>query len=681
MLKKVKWLCGAFILGWPLAATSQVTADESGGHRQVLSAVASRIQQYHYSPAAFNDELSGKWWTNFLETLDPLRQLLQQADLSAFKKYRNLLDEELRGEKETGFLAAVTARYNQRIREAFEDYQYYLKQPVDLNSTEFIRQDGRAAAAFASGNKAIKAARRKYVKYLVLQKLVELQLQDTLATNQAQLEAAARKKVLSRLENWYRQKTKRSHIDDLFPIYVNSFTQLLDPHTTYMPAADARKFRDRMSNKVAGIGASLAEDDEGAKITRLESAGAAAKAGIELNDVIIRTGEGTAGEMTDLAGLPAGEIVSLIRGVNGSTLRLEVKKAGGRLLQVTLQRTLLDQQENAVKALVINRNNKKIGYITFPVFYQDQDPFGPQVAADVANAINQLKQQKVDAILFDLRRNGGGSLQEVTRMVSFLIESGPVVQVRDRSGVPTQRSSLDVMNNLGSNPFARQIYDGPLAVLVDEFSASASEIFAAAIQDYKRGVIIGSSSTHGKGTVQRGELLNNGNWGTLNLTVAQFYRVNGASTQHKGVIPDIILPDLNECVKMRERDMKFSLPWDMVAPANYQPWSGQLQLETLKAYATDRISKDSAFSEISRNAAITCAQQAGNIPLNLAAYKEMLKTQSMVAAGNNRALKLRADRENNISLLYPIRNEGWLNSLRQDIYIEQAAAIVAELCK
>jgi len=681
MIKRVKLLCGAFVMGWPMIAASQVTANDSGGHRQVLSAVASGIQKNHYSPAVYNDELSAKWWRNFLETLDPLKQLFQQADLSAFKKYRHLLDEELRGEKDIEFLPVVAARYHQRVKEAFEDYKSLLQQPFDFKATEFIRPDGSAVPDFASGGKAIKEARRKYVKYLVLQKLVELQAQDTLAINLSQLEVAARQKVLSRLGKWFAQKSKASNADHLFSLYVNSFTHLMDPHTTYMPAADAKKFRDRMSNKVAGIGAALAADDEGAKIARLESTGAAAKAGLEMNDVITRIGEGEEGEMTDLAGLRSGEIANLIRGEYGSQLRLEVKRTGGILLQVSLQRSILDQQESAVKALIVNKDNKKIGYITFPVFYQDQDPFGPQVAADVAAAIQQLKQQQADAILFDLRRNGGGSLQEVTRMVSFLIKEGPVVQVRDQSGIPTQRSSLDAMNNFGAIPFAQQIYDGPLAVMVDEFSASASEIFAAAMQDYKRGVIIGSSSTYGKGTVQRGELLNSGNWGTLNLTIAQFYRVNGASTQHKGVIPDIVLPDLNECVKMRERDMNFSLPWDLIAPASYQSWSGNLDLERLSAFAANRISKDSAFSVISTNLAKSCAQLTSDIPLNLNAYKEMLKTQAAITAENNRALKLASGKENNISILYPIRNEAWLNSVRQDIYIEQAAAIAAELRK
>jgi carboxyl-terminal processing protease len=303
------------------------------------------------------------------------------------------------------------------------------------------------------------------------------------------------------------------------------------------------------------------------------------------------------------------------------------------------------------------------------------------VSADVAQAISLLKEKKADAILFDLRRNGGGSLQEVTRMVSLLIKGGPVLQIRERHGAPVPRGSQDVTVPGGTKPIVQQVYDGPLAVLVDEFSASASEIFASAIQDYKRGVIIGSASTHGKGTVQRGEPLGNGTYGILNLTFSRFYRVNGTSTQQKGVVPDIVLPDLNECVKSREKDLAAPLPWDMVAPVPYEACSAEFDLEKLRKSAASRIENDSAFTVITKNAAKVCAQSVNDIPLKMDAYKQMLNEQAAMTAQNQRMLKLPAGRQLTIDVLYPLKNEVFINGVRQDIYIDQAVAIAEEMCK
>lgn len=680
LLTKTKALIGWCILGCPLMAVSQKEANNNGEYRQVLSAVASSIQKFHYDPAAFNDELSEKWWRSFLETLDPLKQFFLQSDLSALKKYKTVLDDELRGDAPLNFLPAVISRYRIRMNEARAVYGRLLQKPFRFNENETIRYDASGLPGFAGNSDELAQSRRKYVKYLVLQELVALQEQDPHSKNEIALEAEARNKVASRLDKWMLHKTDGASYEKHFSLYLNCFTHLMDPHTSYLSAAEAKKFRDRMSNKVAGIGAALTTDEEGAKVARLESSGSAALHGIELNDVIVRLGEGTNGDMTWLAGLSSGEIANMVRGEKGSSLRLEIKKPGGKLVTVLLQRNEIDQQENAVKALIIRKQNKKIGYITFPVFYQDADPFGAQVAADVANAIQLLKGQQADAILFDLRRNGGGSLQEVVRMVSLLIKGGPVVQVRERNAAPVTRSSVDVMLPFGSNPIVQQIYDGPLAVLVDEFSASASEIFASAIQDYKRGIIIGSTSTHGKGTVQRGVPLGDGNMGTLNLTFSQFYRVNGASTQLKGVVPDIILPDLNECVRSREKDQASALSWDMVAPAAYGTWEGGMDIDALRNFALNRLESDTVFSMIKKNSAILCAQATRDIPLKMDLYRQWLKDKAALTLSNNRIIKLPPTKTMQVDLLYPVRNETWLSNVRQDIYIEQAVALAAAMC-
>ncbi|MBO9203902.1 MULTISPECIES: carboxy terminal-processing peptidase [Niastella] len=677
--KKLRLIACTFVLGWPVTGACQELKDPKE-YQAVLSAVAAAVKKNHYNPTPFNDELSEQWFQKFLETVDPLKQFFQQSDLVALKKYSTLLDDELQGEKELKFLPAVVARYRNRVIEAGAEYSKLLKEPLHFEQEEYIHYDGSAVSDFAQNANALTDARRRYVKYLVLQKLVQLQNLDTLSRSESQLEEIARQKVTVKLEKWMENKKAEAVQEKLFGQYVNCFTHLMDPHTTYFSTTEAKKFRDKIGNKVAGIGVTLVLDEEGAKIVRLESTGTAAMNGLEADDVIVRVGEGLTGEMTELAGQSSSEIANLVRGEKGTSLRVEIKKPGGKLEIVTMQRSELDPQETAVKALIVRRNNKKVGYISFPIFYQDVDPAGPQVATDVAQAINLLKEQHVDAILFDLRRNGGGSVQEVIRMVSLLIKGGPVVQVRERDRMPVSRSNQDVKMPFGNKGVVEQIYDGPLAVLVDEFSASATEIFASAIQDYKRGVIIGSTSTHGKGTVQRTEPLENGKLGTLNLTHFQFYRINGASTQRKGVIPDIVLPDPNECLKTREKDMPSALAWDMVSPVPYEAWKGKLDLKKLNQFAANRIAGDTAFSIIVKNSAQTCEQIMKDIPLKMDSYKQKLRQQTDLTAVNTRALRLPAGREMDLDVLYPRKNEIWIKGVRQDIYIEQAVAIALEMC-
>lgn len=649
-------------------------------NQQILVNVGEVIQKNHYSPAAFDDEFSARLWEHFIAQLDPLKTLFMEADRQSLKKYRTLLDDEIRGEREISFLPAILAIYQQRLLDASLAYKKLMNVPLSFNTNEMVNPEGGNPGNYSANAEALAEVRRKRFKFLVLQKMVASSLLVEKTSSVIEQEKIAREKVGHIMQKTILKMISEANMDKQFGVYLNSLTHLMDPHTTYLSAIDAKKFRDKMSNLTAGIGAGLATDNDGAKVMKLEINGEAAKAGIELYEIIVRMGEGKEGELKDLAGLPSMEISNMIRGEKGSVLRVEVKKNNGTFKIYELTRSQLDQSDLAVKAVVLQKANKKIGYITFPLFYQDVNIMGAHVAADVAHAIETLKAQKVDAIIFDLRRNGGGSLQEVVRMVSLLIKEGPVVQVRERDGLPVPRSSIDMMLPFGNQPFVTQTYNGPLAVMVDEFSASASEIFAAAIQDYHRGIIIGSTSTHGKGTVQRPYPIgNNAEDGTLNLTWSQFYRITGVSTQHNGVTPDIMLPDPYEFVRSREKDMPTSLAWDMVAPVSHEKWSGNLDIALLQQRAKERLEKDSIFKLIFRNTIAIRDQQSQKVNLSFGHYRaSQLKLQKLNVE-NLRLVKLSGVEMVVEKVLPPVQNQAWIQNISKDIYINEALNVVLDM--
>jgi carboxyl-terminal processing protease len=381
----------------------------------------------------------------------------------------------------------------------------------------------------------------------------------------AELEKEAREKVLKIMDRTFDRYRFKFNDDEKFSYYVNAITNMMDPYTEFFPPVDKRYFDEQLSGQFFGIGASLQYEDGNIKVGSLLTGSPAWKSEqIEVGDFITKVAQGN-DQPVDLTGYTVEDAVKLIRGKKGTEVKLTLKKTDGTVKTVSLIRDKIVQDETFARSTVIEEGTSKIGYIFLPEFYANfDDPTGSRSALDVAKEVAKLKQQKVDGIVIDLRNNGGGSLYDVVQIAGLFIDQGPIVQVKDRDGRPT------VMRDKDGNV----LYDGPLAVMVNEFSASASEIFAAAIQDYGRGVIIGSTSTYGKGTVQRSIALdgdnflsNNSELGSLKLTLQKFYRINGGSTQLKGVVPDIVIPDKYEYLKFREKDNTNALKWDEIAEA------------------------------------------------------------------------------------------------------------------
>jgi len=405
--------------------------------------------------------------------------------------------------------------------------------------------------------------------------------------------------------------------DDKFNVFVNAITTTMDPHSEFFPPVDKRYFDEEMSGRFYGIGASLQYEDGNIKVASILTGSPAWKSGeLQPGDIIQKVAQGKE-EPTDLTGYVVTDAVKIIRGKKGTEVRLTVKKADGTVKIISLVRDEIVQDETFARSAVVKSGNDKIGYIFLPEFYADFDnPNGARSYIDVAKEVMKLKEQKVDGIVIDLRNNGGGSLYDVVQMAGLFIEDGPIVQVKDRDNTPSVLKDKD----------RSVLYSGPLAVMVNEFSASASEIFAAAIQDYGRGVIIGSTSTYGKGTVQRnigldpekGFSMSNSELGTVKLTLQKFYRINGGSTQLKGVSSDIVLPDQLEDLKLREKDDPDALPWDEINKSPYANWNAGYDLKVIQQLSNQRVESDPAFKVIKENTEWLAEQNEKGSSLKLA---------------------------------------------------------------
>lgn len=667
-----------------LVGTAYADSPVPPDRQQLLIAVGKMIETDHYSPQIIDDAFSLTLWNREFEGLDPYKQFFFQKDLGSLRKYQRLLDDEIHGKRAIAFLPELLSIYAKRVSEAESEYRMLLSRPFSFDSAEEVGPGGATLTEFPSKPGEMSASRRKRIKYLVLQQYYLLLDQIKGPLDSVKLESQARAAVELKIQRSLETVREGMDIDIEFSAYLNRLAAVMDPHSSYLSSKGEKELMNRMGNRYAGIGAQLGSQPlpEGVLITGLESGGPAFNSrGIRAGDVIIKVGEGPQGVFKELAGRSVAEVISMIRGEVGSIVRLVIRRPESGDVTVVLQRAQSIENGSLVKQAVIERDNKRIGYITFPLFYESNDPLNPQHCSDdVESALLSLKAQGVSGIIFDLRGNGGGSLREVVKMVSLLISAGPVVQVRDNKGYPVARSAkdADMMNSTG-RPFSEQVYDGPVVVLIDERSASASEIFAAAIQDYQRGLIMGSSSSFGKGSVQKTQKLPLEAGGSLQLTYAQFYRVNGSSTQIKGVSSDIILPDLNEYLKIRERDTQNPMPWDMVAAKNFQPSGSVAVFSTIAQAANRRVSQDPVFIAVDRLGRLLADEMNKKVSLKLNEYvlaANRLKELNSRGAG---LTKLPAEKELIILPAVTTADDSlppWIKVLKQDIYVDQAVQAV-----
>ena len=688
-----------FTAGLFIAFTSNSNKELSDNPKQKLLVIVGEIlEKQHYSPQNINDDFSKKIFAKYIDELDVDKCLFIEGDINSLKKYETKLDDEIHGKSELEFTPAINVIYDKRTDEIIGLYKTILAKPFDFTTNEDYVIDA-AKVTFAKNEEARNDRFRKKLKYMTLDRYVDLLEQkeksviDSVKNKpNALLEQDARSKVLKAMDKIYGRVKAKFKEDERFNAYVNLISNTMDPHTDFFPPVEKRAFDEQMSGEFYGIGAQLQEQDGNIKITNLMPAYPAQRSGeIAVNDVIVKVAQGAA-EPVEITGYDITDAVKLIRGRPNTEVRLTMKKVDGSTKVVSLIRAKIVQDEAFARSAVFNDDNaNKIGYISLPDFYSNfEDPNGARCSYDVANEITKLKAANVKGIILDLRFNGGGSLYEVVEMLGFFIPRGPMVQVKNKAGNATP---LDNRNST-------VIYDGPLTVMVNEFSASASEIFAAAIQDYGRGIIVGSS-TYGKGTVQRNLPLSHSgvffndppqqaDLGFLKLTFQKFYRVSGGSTQLKGVTPDVVMPDVMDYLKLREKDNKSALGWDEIPKANYQAKTSYFTIGTITK-AVNEVASNPTFKLIKDNTAWLDKHNEEPKSLQLEKYKEYQKNISITVTQNNSLLKLKQELTadvlkedydkfyNNSDKPKGERYQAWLKNIKGDFYIAQTIDITKSI--
>ncbi|EPJ8757018.1 carboxy terminal-processing peptidase [Pseudomonas putida] len=588
---------GSLTLGGNAAAANKWDGLQPDRDEIVASLnVVELLKRHHYSKPPLDDARSVIIYDSYIKLLDPARSYFTAADIAEFDKWKTQFDDFLKsGNLDPGF--TIYKRYLDRVKQRLDFALAELNKGVDkidFTAKETLLID-RKDAPWMKNQAELDDLWRKRVKDEVLRQKIAgkdpKQIQETLTKRY--------KNQLARLD--------QTRAEDIFQAYINTFAQSYDPHTNYLSPDNAENFDINMSLSLEGIGAVLQSDNDQVKIVRLVPAGPAAKTKqVAPADKIIGVAQGNK-EMVDVVGWRLDEVVKLIRGPKGSVVRLEVIPASNapsdqtsKIVSITREAVKLEEQAAKKSVLKLKQDGRdyKLGIIEIPAFYLDfkayraGDPEYKSTTRDVKKLLTELQKEKVDGVVIDLRNNGGGSLQEATELTSLFIEKGPTVLVRNSDG------RVDVLED--ENPGA--FYKGPLALLVNRLSASASEIFAGAMQDYHRALIIGGQ-TFGKGTVQTIQPLNHGE---LKLTLAKFYRVSGQSTQHQGVLPDIDYPSIIDTKEIGESALPEAMPWDTIRPVvkpaadPFKPYLAQL-----KAQHEARSDKDAEFTYIRDRLALT----------------------------------------------------------------------------
>lgn len=663
-----------------------------------MQVVVRGLGQYHFSPPNVDNDFSKEVFENYVDMLDRGRRLLTQEDILELSTYRTRIDEEV-SEGNNAFFNLSETIYRKALTKTQGYYREILKQPFRFDKPQDIKvlddEDD-----FLANDAALKNYWFKYLKYDALRryddklatKAKDPDSEEAKMTNE-ELEAKARQETLELFDRYYSRLMKESR-EKLFSRYVNSIASVFDPHTQYFSPRDKESFDIGFSGTLEGIGAQLSNEGDYTKVSNIVVGGPAWKGKqLKENDLILGVAQGEKGEFLDIKGMDLDDVVSKIRGKKGTVVRLKVKKPDNSQEVVHITRDIVILEESFAKSLILkgDKEDEKVGYISLPSFYADwNDRNGHNSASDVAKEIDKLKAAGIDGLILDLRNNGGGSFQEVIKMTGLFIEQGPVVQVKSRDSQPEKMADTD----------PRVQYDGPLVILVNQFSASASEIIAAALQDYGRAVIVGSNSTFGKGTVQRFFNLDHilpgfqdvKPLGEIKLTTQKFYRINGGSTQLRGVRPDVVLPDNFYYIELGEKEQDYALEWTEVSPVQYRQDVFQVKdiLPKIIERSQARVDADPKMQKVLKNADRLKRQQENDIyPLDYTSYKayeaqieEEAKQYENIFKDvvNPGVLNLEVDLQNiNVDEGRKARNKDFKESVEKDSYIREAVHIIHDL--
>lgn len=654
------------------------------------------ISSSHYQPKDVNDDFAEKVFNLYIQRLDYNKKFLIQEDIDVLKKLKPSIIEDVNN----GHFVFFNRSFEliaKRIDESKEYYTEILKTSFDFTADETLELDAEKLQ-FANNKTELKESWRRSLKYQTLAKIVEMKDSQEKAKEKSdtvkiksfeELEIDARKKVLKSNDDWFK-RLKKLDRNDRIAVYFNSITGIYDPHTEYYAPKDKANFDISMSGQLEGIGAQLQEKEGFIKVTNIVPGSASWRQGqLKAGDIIVKVAQGEA-EPVDITDMQLDDAVQLIRGKKGTEVRLTVKKPDGNTIVIPIIRDIVVMEEAFAKSVILKKG-KNIGYIKLPSFYADfNGRGGHSCSKDVKAEVEKLKAEKVEGIIIDLRNNGGGSLADVIEIAGLFINKGPVVQVKSRSGIPSVMDDRD----------PSVVYDGPLTIMVNSNSASASEIMAAAIQDYKRGIIVGTSlSTFGKGTVQRFFDLDDylpaqydsiKPLGQVKVTTQKFYRINGDATQLKGVTPDIILPDPYYLLEQGEKEQDYPIAWDEIPASTYQVLQPRYSLEKIKANSAKRLKSNSSFILLEEAAKRLKRQKDSTVvSLNYDKYviekkateaesKKMEALDKEISGMEISALKTKIPVIEGDTLKASKEKE-WFKSMKKDLYLYETMTIMNEM--
>ncbi len=692
-MNKIRLLTVIFLSGIIFSFTS-----DNKKNKLILELIKESLLNYHYSVKKIDNTFSEQVYKLYLDKLDYNKRFFLRSDINKFAEYKYKLDEAVLNNDFT-FFNLTKDLYIQRVSEVNKYIEAALKKPFDFTENDSLQLDAETKP-YAENKKELKEYWHKFLKYSVMTKLAdEIKIQeDAEKNNDTTIEQKpyetllddAVKEVKKNYEDWYHRMTKIDE-EDLLSMYYNAIAGYFGPHTSYFPPKDKENFDINMSGKLEGIGAQLSQPNAYIKVVKIIPGSPCWKQGeLEVGDLILKVAQGDETPV-NVVDMRLDKAIEMIRGKKGTEVRLTVKKADGSIKVIPIIRDVVVLEDTYAKSAIIEDTitGTKTGYLYLPSFYADfKHKKGRRSAGDVKKELLKLKKENINGIILDLRNNGGGSLQDAIDIVGYFIEKGPVVQVRGRTGKPQILSDED----------SDVLYNGNLVLMVNEFSASASEITAAAVQDYKRGIIVGSNHTFGKGTVQRFlpfDRMIRGNdeykpLGDLKLTIQKFYRINGGSTQLKGVSSDIVIPDAYAKTDIGEKDLENPMPWDEIPKADYTTYNMHYDINKIRAESYKRISSDTAFNIIKDYAdKMKYYGDKKFVSLNLEKYLKENKIRS-------RQSKRFKNADNRISYLKfgvlpedsseiytdTVKTErfnSWLKKLKKDIYIEETFRIVSDM--
>ena len=693
-MKSFIWLLSTILISGLLFGFNLKTEDPNKD-KLLLEIISYVLDRGHFDPKEINDSFSENVYMDYLENLDGQHRFFLQSDINSFESFKYKIDDEIKN-AELRFFDLTYSKITERMAQVALFYNDILSTPFDFSKKEEITLDFDQAP-YASSMTELKKIWRKRFKLNALESFISKKEDESkraekdstfIKSSDKEIELSVREDLKENMDNLFENYNdfKRK---DWFSMYINSLVIQYDPHTFYLAPSDKDRFDTSMSGKFEGIGARLTKRNQQVKIVEVISGGPVWRGELlEIGDVILKVGQ-DGEEAVDISGMVLDDAVKLIKGPKGTNVYLTVKRVDGTVEVVEVTRDVVVLEETYARSSLIKDETGNYGLIELPKFYINFENYNERNAAsDVKKELEQLKQNDVKGIILDLRNNGGGSLKTVVDMTGYFIEEGPVVQVKSTGGRKEVLKDTD----------PSVVWDGPLVILVNEFSASASEIIAAALQDYNRAIILGSKQTFGKGTVQNVFDLNKmitgstyGDLGALKVTTDKFYRINGLSTQLEGVKSDIVFPDRYAMINMGEKDQDNPLPWDRISPADFEPYEKFANYEYSVERSKQRLAQNPFVMLIEEQASWIKKQQEDTqiYSLEYESYKTKKETDKQYT---DRFKKL-SEYESKLQFkwlpeaaatkppnedLIEKRNR-WEKSLKKDLYISEAVEVLKDL--